>query len=136
MIDVRKKIVGTRDCKTSLQFVSTCHYDHDTKVATVLLARSRMAQFRKEGYEVALLNTAFWRVHSGKVKCSQMILVGDVDVWDRKHPIKEAKTRELTQRETYGFVEDMMSTMNKPKGGMGDQGVMGMAMAQMMAASG
>ena len=120
-IDPRKLIVGTREYKPSLQFVSTCYYNHDTKVATVLLARSRMQQFRKEGYEVALINTSFWRIQSGKVKCSEMVLVGDVDSWDKQQTINKPKARELTSMEEMGFGEDMLGG----RGGSGDLGGLG-----------
>lgn len=114
-VDLRSKIVGTRDPKTSLQFVSTFRYDLATRVVTVFLAKSRMDEFIQKGFEVALVNTSVWRVQTGKVKCADMDVIGDLDGEIEGKQLKRPKVRALSSKERSGWMDEMMGGM----GGMG-----------------
>ncbi|KDQ18534.1 hypothetical protein BOTBODRAFT_28921 [Botryobasidium botryosum FD-172 SS1] len=119
VLDPRKRIVGTRNCGTSLQIVSTFDFNPDKGVVTFLLAQSRAEGFIKAGYEVAMIHTAFWRVHSWKAKCSEMEVVGDVDRWDKDVALRQPKHRELSKKEERDFMEVMMRSDLTRSGGMG-----------------
>lgn len=108
-MDPRSRIVGTTNCGSSLQLVSTVDWQPKTGIATFLLALSRAEQFKKEGYEVAIGNTSFWRIMSSKVKCTQLEVVGDVDRWDHSHAIPEKPaSRKLSDKEERDFVDVLM----------------------------
>ncbi|KDQ18535.1 hypothetical protein BOTBODRAFT_185105 [Botryobasidium botryosum FD-172 SS1] len=117
ILDPRKRLVGTRNCGTSLQIVSTFDFDPDKGVVTFLLARSRAENFIKLGYELTMINMVFWRVHGWKVKCSEMEVVGDVDRWDKDVALRQPKHRELSAKEESEFLDDMMrSDVSRSKG--------------------
>lgn len=107
MIDPRRSMIGTRNCGTSLQVMSTFEYHQATGVATFLLSKARAEQFRSKGYEVAVINTTVWRIQSGKVKCSDMQVVGDVDKWDRGVKLATPVVRKLSSNEVYGIMGAM-----------------------------
>lgn len=104
-VDLRTKLVGTRDPKTSLHFVSTFHYDLTTRVVTVLLAESRLQEFIRKGYEVALANTTVWRIQPGKITCADMEVVGDLDGEIEGKVLKRTKVRKMTAKEREGWME-------------------------------
>jgi hypothetical protein len=118
--DLRKRIIGTRDCRTSVQIVSTFDYDASSSVATFLLSRARAQKFINMGYEVALLSTMFWRIQSKKVRCASMECVGDLDEWDKTRVVASSKGRDLTKREMQGWEDDVM------RGCFGENPAMGM----------
>jgi hypothetical protein len=107
MIDPRGCMVGTRNCGTSLQVMSTFEYEQACGTATLLLNRSRWEQFRTAGYEVAVVNTTVWRIQSGKVKCSEMQVVGDLDRWNREVKLAAPVVRRLSSKEVYGLMGAM-----------------------------
>lgn len=108
IMDPRDAILGSTNCKTSLQLVSTLTYDSDSEVATFFLTRSRAAAFIKAGYEVALVNTITWRLDSGKVKCADMTVIGDVDGEVERKILRPAAVRKLTTTELGGWTKELM----------------------------
>lgn len=103
LLDFRKDLVGSHKCKTSIHIVSTFDYEPSKSVATFLLAKNRFDQFKKLGYEVAIVNTSFWRVQSRKVKCQDLQVVGDVDQWDRDQLVRKKDGRRLSYKEESGW---------------------------------
>lgn len=132
MVDPRKRIVGTKDCKTSIELVST--FEYESGVATFLLSRSRAESFKQLGYEVAVVNTSLWRVQSCKVKCTSMKAVGDVDWEDEDKKLGLSQERGLTRSETDGWMQDMMGGSMGLGGRMGLGGAPSDVIQQMMAA--
>lgn len=108
MIDPRRRLVGTKECKTSLQLVPTFKYEPGSSRVTVFLTKARAQSFADSGYEVALVNTALWRIISGKVKCSTLQIVGDIDQEDRPFDSKSQTERPLSENELQGWIGDMM----------------------------
>lgn len=62
--DLRLGIVGSHSIKTSVQLISTYHWDADDEVATFLLPRDKALQYSQNKYEIGLVDVIFWRVVS------------------------------------------------------------------------
>lgn len=123
-LDPRKQLVGNL-WRSSIELVSVFEYEPELKLVSVLLDLKRAKKFVEEGYEVGIVNTAFWRLQSRKVSCSHLREVGGIDAqWDRSLVPNTPAGRPLTRAQEQQWQNDTM--YGSLGGSMGLGGMMNM----------
>lgn len=97
-LDPRDYIADGHSTWPGVHIISGFRYAHETHTARFLMSRHRAERFMHEGYEVAFVNTAYWRLYSSKVLCTSVHLCGGIDALNASSTWSETnqRTRDLT----------------------------------------
>jgi hypothetical protein len=115
----RKDLGKTSRTNSSLQLISSFHLEHNDDqteaLVTFFLTKDRAAHFKSQGYEIAILNCAYWRICTWKHSLQDsLVKVGNADDWDKTILLRKTKGRQLTLLQHHAWAEDHDAPGSRP----------------------